>query len=655
MRKFSILLAILAIALCGTLISCENSTEDLDHVHDYIERTIQATCTEDGREEKICRVCADIQVLSAIPAKGHTPNDWQTKTEPTCTVNKVEEKICQVCSAVVETKVHPVTGHSLSEWQIVTDASCTQNEIQGKVCKICGVVAETKIGNKIQHEYVQSVISSTCLIGEHLLHTCRFCGDSYESDFSRPNEAHVDGGWVVDTAPTCTSDGIRKKICSICSKGLSFESIPMDPNNHSFSVETILPEDGSEGYVKYTCKLCQYEIRNVYESNYLPSQIYEMIVSATVRVESCDKNGKMHNVGSGFFITDNGELVTNYHVIAGAYSVRVKLYGGTEYVVAQVKGYNISNDIAVLKIDLMGNSYLKLSETSVKTGDPVYALGSPLGVDDIFTDGVVSNPSKKISGVSYIAFTAPIANGSSGGPLVNARGEVVGINSQIALDGQNLNFALPVSVVNELDKSGEKTVYEVYLETLKYSGVNALAYYIMLNYDEETIDGKYIISKVLVEESSTEYGRVLRLEYDKNEEVTLVSVSWIDGGKSLYTVELVLDGIKEKYTVRFFDHAWSQYTASATLSTKDRVVLENGVISDSTIGKYFTFEYINYPTSSTSSLTASSLKKLYGMAYVGILNGLDEMLKESETELTLEHFNLQLPYAESLDNEETVE
>jgi hypothetical protein len=52
---------------------------------------------------------------------------------------------------------------------------------------------------------------------------------------------------------------------------------------------------------------------------------------------------------------------------------------------------------------------------------------------------------------------------------------------------------------------------------------------------------------------------------------------------------------------------------------------------------------------------ASSLKKLYGMAYVGILNGLDEMLKESETELTLEHFNLQLPYAESLDNEETVE
>ena len=145
MRKISIFFAILAIALCSVLISCENSTEDLDHVHDYIERTIKATCTEDGREEKICRVCADIVVLSAVPAKGHAFNDWHTKTEPTCTVNKVEERICRDCGLVVETKVHPVTGHDPGEWQTVVNGTCTQNHIEGKVCRVCAELVETKV------------------------------------------------------------------------------------------------------------------------------------------------------------------------------------------------------------------------------------------------------------------------------------------------------------------------------------------------------------------------------------------------------------------------------------------------------------------------------------------------------------------------------
>ena len=651
MRKRIIFLLMLALALCSAfLVSCENSTEDLDHVHDYIERTIDADCTNDGRKEKICIVCSNIEVLSAVPAKGHNPNDWQTKTEATCTVNKVEERICKDCNAVVETKVHPVIGHDLGEWQVITDASCTQNLIEGKICRVCATVVETKVGSKIQHDYIQAVIGSTCLVGEHVLHTCRFCGDTYESDFSKPNEAHVDGGWVVDTAPTCTSDGIRKKICSVCSKGLSFEPIAMDPNNHSFMVETFLPEGDNEGYVKYTCKLCQFEMVNEYEANFLPSQIYEMIVSSTVRIEGCDKNGNMHNLGSGFFISDKGEIVTNYHVIAGAYQLKVKLYGGEQYWAVQVKGYDIKNDIAVIKIDLEGNSYLKLSTDSVKTGDPVYALGSPLGVDDIFTDGVVSNPSKLINGVYYIAFSAPISTGNSGGPLVNSRGEVVGINSQTAIDSQNLNFALPASVAAELDKSGEKTVHEVYLETLGISGINTLTYYVVLNYDKVTSDGKYIVSKTLVEESQGTYGRILRITYDKEAKALSVSVNWVEGGKDLYTIEILLDSIGESYEIRMFDHVWSQYTAEGTISTKEQAINVNGTVDSSVYFKIFKFDYINYPESG-GTLTKSAVRQLFGMAYIYTLNGMNELFAETETELTLEHFNLQLPYVEGTDAE----
>ena len=655
------------------------------HVSGEWQIKTEPTCTVNKVEEKLCSDCGEILDTKVHAVDGHKPGDWQTITNPTCTVNEVLGKLCTVCGETVETSVlkleghaksdewqiitngsctencvkgkkctkcgevletlvEPIEGHTKSEeWQIVTNASCTENLVQGLSCIKCGEIVETKIGEKLEHDYDEATVLGTCSKGEHKLYTCKLCGYFFESEFLKPTEAHTEGGWIVEKAPTCSAEGVKMQICNSCGVALSRQSIPVDPNNHSFLVETFPPENENDaGYVKHTCKSCGYEIKNIYESNYLPSQIYEMIVSATVRIEGLNKDGKMHNVGSGFFISANGEIVTNYHVIAGAYDLKVKLYGGDELKVVAIKGYSIEKDIAILKVDLEGNSYLKISTTDVKTGDPVYALGSPLGVDCVFTSGIVSNPLKNVKGLDMIVFTAPISQGSSGGPLVNARGEVVGINNQVADKGQNLNFALPSDMIADVELVEDKTVYEVYTESLKSSAINVLAYYVLLNYDRIEGGTKYIVETVVVEEVTGRYGRVVQLIYDSDKKEVVVSTNWVDGGKYLYSIEFVLDGIKTSYNVRFFDHGWSQYTAEGTVKTGTQAISTGTGIHSSVYDKILSFSYVNYAEASSSGLTVSIAKQLVGVAYVDMLSGFNTILEESNTELTLDIFNFQL-------------
>ncbi|MBO5312446.1 MAG: trypsin-like peptidase domain-containing protein [Clostridia bacterium] len=636
-RLFYILATVLLLICCLLTVSCDKLSEDADHEHSYLERTFDATCLEDGRREKICIECNDIILLEVLPAMGHTPNDWQVRTIATCVDEQVEERVCKDCAAVVETRVSDPLGHKLGDWQVKVDATCSQSLIEEKLCKVCGLSAETRTGAKITHDYVQAEIKGTCAVGAHILHTCRFCGDSYESNFSEVREAHTEGGWIVEKAPTCIADGRKMQICSVCSQGLSYEPIPMVKENHSFIVESVPPEGENPGYTKYTCKLCPHEFISKYSSNYLPSQIYEMIVSSTVRIESYSKDGRLQGVGSGFFITEDGQIATNFHVIAGAYILKVKTYGGEEYDVIAVKGYDIGRDVAVIQINAVGFSHLELAEEAPKTGDAVYTLGSPFGLDDVFTDGVVSNPNKFVNGLDVVVFSAPVAPGNSGGPLVNGRGEVLGINTQMVNDAQALNFAIVASYVTELNKEGEQTVVEMYAECLKTNAVKVLAYHLMLNgtkIDEDT----YVITKVVQPEGDS-YGRNIRFIYSSEKSYVVVSVDWVSEGRTIYSFELVLDSVKEKYAFKMFDHTWSQYTAEAIISASVQASGENGVIENALMEEIFDFTFINYPAEKGDPLNVESVKKLMSMAYMHLLEYFDAELSNSVTELTLEHFN----------------
>jgi putative serine protease PepD len=191
--------------------------------------------------------------------------------------------------------------------------------------------------------------------------------------------------------------------------------------------------------------------------------------------------------GSGFLIDANGTILTNYHVVENATKVTVSLGEHSPTVTAQVVGKDPSKDLAVLRIPTEGQKLhpLHLGDSSTaQVGEPVLAIGNPFDLDRTLTTGIVSALQRQITAPNGFTITnviqtdAPINPGNSGGPLLNARGEVIGINSQIETAGTNGNigigFAIPINTakaeLSTLEKGG--TVQEAYLgvETVTVNG-----------------------------------------------------------------------------------------------------------------------------------------------------------------------------------------
>ena len=171
--------------------------------------------------------------------------------------------------------------------------------------------------------------------------------------------------------------------------------------------------------------------------------------------------------GSGFILTDDGYILTNYHVIEGGSSITVSLYDGTSYS-ANVIGYDESNDIAVLKVDAMGLTPVVLGDSdNLNVGDTVMAIGNPLGeLTFSLTVGAVSALNREVTmstGVTMdlIQTDCAINSGNSGGALFNLYGEVIGItNAKYSSNGSssgasidNIGFAIPVNQVRSIVES----------------------------------------------------------------------------------------------------------------------------------------------------------------------------------------------------------
>jgi S1-C subfamily serine protease len=177
--------------------------------------------------------------------------------------------------------------------------------------------------------------------------------------------------------------------------------------------------------------------------------------------------------GSGFVIDREGHVITNNHVIEGASEVSVKLGDSEESYDAEVVGTDPGTDIALLKVDAPAKEFhpLKLGRSSeLEVGDPVVAIGNPFGLDRTVTSGIVSALQRNIQApngfsISHVIQTdAAINPGNSGGPLINAQGEVIGINAQIATGGGGngnvgIGFAIPIDTVRanleQLKETGE--------------------------------------------------------------------------------------------------------------------------------------------------------------------------------------------------------
>lgn len=169
-------------------------------------------------------------------------------------------------------------------------------------------------------------------------------------------------------------------------------------------------------------------------------------LKSVVFIKTKDAQGKSSGFGSGFFISKK-LLATNYHVIEGATHISASsIYKTDEEFSCKVLGTNKENDLAIVEIQGTTGIPLELSLQELEIGERVYAIGNPEGLGGTFSEGLISSL-RNFKGYtnSVIQHTAPMSQGSSGGPLLNSNGEVIGINTAINKTGQNINYAIDSS------------------------------------------------------------------------------------------------------------------------------------------------------------------------------------------------------------------
>jgi S1-C subfamily serine protease len=204
-----------------------------------------------------------------------------------------------------------------------------------------------------------------------------------------------------------------------------------------------------------------------------PGEVYRRWSSGVVQIEATGPAQtdpfdpfpqRERDLGSGFVFDKAGHIVTNYHVVQGAEAVNVS-FSNDESVRAKLVGTDPSTDLAVLKVNTPSRGLTPLvlgRSTSVQVGDDVVAIGNPFGYERSMTAGIVSAIGRVLQAPNNLAIDnaiqtdAPINPGNSGGPLMNARGEVIGVNTQIttgsnSTDGSvGIGFAVPVDTVKSV-------------------------------------------------------------------------------------------------------------------------------------------------------------------------------------------------------------
>jgi serine protease Do len=176
-----------------------------------------------------------------------------------------------------------------------------------------------------------------------------------------------------------------------------------------------------------------------------PKQIAEAASPSVVRIET--PNG----MGTGFVVWQDGRIVTNLHIIAGAGEARVILHDKRTFTEIEVLAADRAHDLAILRIPVKNLPTLRTGDSTVlKAGDRVVAIGNPMGLETTVTDGLISAVRQIDPKLTLLQISAPISPGSSGGPLFNERGEVIGVTTLFSAEGQNLNFAVPVEYLKPM-------------------------------------------------------------------------------------------------------------------------------------------------------------------------------------------------------------
>ena len=203
----------------------------------------------------------------------------------------------------------------------------------------------------------------------------------------------------------------------------------------------------------------------------LPSLI-KRIKPSTVIIFVYDDKGEFLKLGSGFFVSQNGDVITNYHVIEGARSAEIKTADEKTYPITYIVAGDEQNDIIRLSVNIPSQYVypLSLSKAIPEVGERIIVYGSPLGWENTVSDGIVSAIRDIPDYGRVIQITAPISPGSSGSPVLNMQGEVIGVATFQSIEGQNLNFAIPserIASLNLIEENKISTIEEVFGQSSK--------------------------------------------------------------------------------------------------------------------------------------------------------------------------------------------
>jgi len=173
---------------------------------------------------------------------------------------------------------------------------------------------------------------------------------------------------------------------------------------------------------------------------------------AVVLIQTFDANNQPIGQGSGFFVNNKGHIVTNHHVLEGAYRATVKTSSGIEYPVEGIIAKNADADIVKLVVNIpdANIAFLNLSEIVPSEGQDIVVIGNPFGLESSVSTGVISAVRDIPDFGKILQITAPVSSGSSGSPVMNMKGEVIGIATFIVTQGQNLNFAVPSDKISAM-------------------------------------------------------------------------------------------------------------------------------------------------------------------------------------------------------------
>ncbi len=393
--------------------------------------------------------------------------------------------------------------HSFSEWTITEEPSCLTSGTQTRVCN-CGY-AEYDTVEKLSHTVI------------------------------------VDGA----IAPTCTESGKSEgSHCGVCSIVIVNQE-DVQALQHSFGNAVIVDNATcvKNGTKRFSCTRanCNYYYDESYSlQEYASTDIYNQALQYVGEIITYDKNGLPLTQGTGFVSSIEGNIITNYHVVDEAYSATITI-GEDTYTIQSVLAYDADIDLAVLKIDATGLTPANICKQDPVTAEMVYAVGSPKGFTATISVGIISYAKRVINGVTYVQHDAEITHGSSGSPLINKYGEVIGVNAG-AFGGGDINVAIFAGELDNLEYGTPITLAELY--ELQHTPNDILAEWLIENCNY-TIDNELFYHQIEGDVF------IYAIGYNAIDEVNFIEGVWsfADGSKLYLNIDLTetLDGLYTYY------------------------------------------------------------------------------------------------------------